>query len=253
MAMAANGKPNICLTLTARVTSDEGPIQRYERLHTAWRALVKRILRQFSLPPEKRWVLKTEEGYEYQDVNTYAATAKTSEKSVKKLHYMAFNEETEAGEPHLHILLRTRYIPQKWISQIMDILMSSPVVWIERIRGAGKCIAYVAKYVTKSPAQFGKHKRYWVSRNYEIVKKEYKDTVIMDKRNSRIKMQRFEEFIRETVLSGKIPIPLTTNIVRLLSLRETSRQYPGFSEGEPIPDLIKSYLWLAVWRKKCRV
>jgi len=44
--------------------------------------------------------------------------------------------------------------------------MSSPIVDIRKIRSAKEVIRYVAKYVTKKPAQFGTAKRYWASQHY---------------------------------------------------------------------------------------
>ena len=105
-AVAASGEPNICLTLTINVATGETPSERYRILHNSWKILAKRILRQFKLPAEKRWTLKTEDGHEYQDIVSYRVTRNTSSDKITALHYMAFAEETKQKEPHLHILLR---------------------------------------------------------------------------------------------------------------------------------------------------
>lgn len=133
MAMAANGLPTRMLTLTVSPAVGSSPLERRQLLHDAWKKLTKRIMRK--------------EGW-------------------KQLHYMAFVEKTKRGEPHLHILLRCGYISQKWISAQMRDLVGAPFVWISLIRNAEHAVRYVAKYVTKEPAQFGSLKRYWRSRWY---------------------------------------------------------------------------------------
>jgi len=47
-------------------------------------------------------------------------------------------------------------------------LISAPIIDIRRIRNQKETIRYVAKYITKAPAQFGTAKRYWSSRDYEL-------------------------------------------------------------------------------------
>jgi len=84
------------------------------------------------------------------------------------INYFAVVEETKQGEPHLHILLRSPYIPQAFISDCMRDLIGAPIVDIRRIRSARDVVTYVAKYITKAPKQFGTAKRYWSSRDYEI-------------------------------------------------------------------------------------
>jgi hypothetical protein len=63
--------------------------------------------------------------------------------------------------------MRCPYIPQDWISEQMSEMLGSPIVWIEQIHATRQAIAYVTKYVTKAPAQWGNKKRYWQSRNWD--------------------------------------------------------------------------------------
>ena len=249
-AMAASGVPNSCLTLTVNTSVGESPTERYKILHNSWKLLVKRILRQFKKPPAQRWVLTTPEGYEYQELRSYRITDKTKAGRVKRLHYMAFAEETEAKEPHLHILLRTQYIPQRWISQQMQEMQNSPIVWIEKIKGARQAIAYVTKYVTKAPAQFGKCKRYWVSRLYRIKDNYIRPEPQFHRRNSQIIRQPFQELYLEIVRKGLIPIVLNTEQLRLLTLRQAQAVYGSDDSFESSPQIISSYLWLHRWKRK---
>lgn len=168
MAEAAAGEPNKLLTLTVNANVGTSSGERRDLLHDAWKKLVKRINRQFALPPNKRWTLKRKTRTIPQQQKVEAITNKTAAAEVRAVPYFAFLERTKRGEPHLHILLRVPFIPQDWLSEAMDDLAGSPVVWIEEIKGAKHAVAYVTKYVTKEPAQWGNKKRYWRSRNWRV-------------------------------------------------------------------------------------
>lgn len=249
-AMAASGLPNSCLTLTSRRIDGERPATQYARLHSAWRVLAKRILRQFARPSEQRWKLLTPEGYEYYDVLAYRITSQVKAKQVKRLHYMAFVEATELGAPHLHILLRTKYIPQHWISQQMEALINSPIVWIEKVKGPRSAIQYVTKYVVKAPAQFGKSRRYWTSRFYRIVKKDKPERPVLDRQNAQRVRQSFEEFVLDILRRGTIPVPQAREHVRLYTHKAAWRLFSDGKEWQPCAEMIKASLWLANVRRQ---
>jgi len=142
MAVAAAGEPQRFLTLTVNPKCYADPEQRLRKLSWAWRTIVKRLRRKYGRDA---------------------------------VEYLAVVEETKAGEPHLHILLRGKYLPQKELSQAMQELIESPIVYIERIKSTTHAVRYVAKYIGKKPAQFGTCKRYWQSVNYQH-ELEYSDT-----------------------------------------------------------------------------
>lgn len=253
MAIAASGKPTICLTLTHLYEPGADQAAHYRDLHSAWKILVKRILRQFAKEPKDRWILKTDEGYHYQSIVANTITRKTRAKRIRKLHYMAFAEETKNGEPHLHILLRTVFIPQAWISQQMKELLNSPVTWIEKIKGPKAAIAYVTKYVTKAPAQFGKSRRYWVSRWYQLVKRERTKQPLYERINTRVHFQSFKEFITEILAQGSIPKIISQTEVQLYSQRQPKTRL-GLDQIFPTPaDGVASSLWLSRWRRELRI
>lgn len=131
--LARAGKPTSFITLTSRATDDETADERAQKMVRAWRLIVKRAKRQFHL---------------------------------KRLPYLTVIEATKKGEPHLHILARVKWLPQKWLSAQCDELLNAPVVWIERINAAAKIAAYVAKYIGKAPHKFSGVKRYWRSLDY---------------------------------------------------------------------------------------
>jgi len=134
MAQASSGTPTRFITLTVNPDVGDDPEHRLKLLANAWRLVIKRLRR---LHPDK------------------------------EIEYLALVEATKAGEPHLHILFRGPYISQQLLSTFMAELIQSPIVDIRRIKNAKEAIRYVAKYVTKKPAQFGTAKRYWFSQHYQ--------------------------------------------------------------------------------------
>jgi len=139
MAKAASGEPTRFLTLTVNPRRGGSPEERLAGLAHAWRILVKRLRRANPTDP---------------------------------IEYLAIVELTKRGEPHLHILLRSPYIPHALISAAMDELIDAPIVDIRRIREPKEVIRYVAKYLTKANVRLGTAKRYWSSRSYELDKEE---------------------------------------------------------------------------------
>ena len=88
------------------------------------------------------------------------------ELGVDKIPFMAVFEKTKRGWPHLHILCRSPFISQKWISEKCAKYLNSPVVFIERIKSAARTARYVAKYCSKDPQIWDGVKRYWRSLDY---------------------------------------------------------------------------------------
>jgi len=144
MAQAASGEPLRFLTLTVNPSIGNDPEHRLRLLANAWRIVVKRLRRKYAPQP---------------------------------IEYLAVVEETHQGEPHLHILLRSPYIPQSFISRAMQEIINAPIVDIRRIRNPKEVVRYVAKYITKAPAQFGHAKRYWASSNYDLGRETYRKRV----------------------------------------------------------------------------
>lgn len=137
LALASSGNPTRFLTLTVNPATGTDAESRLKLLTHAWKVLVKRLRR------------------------AYGNDA---------INYLAVVEQTKRGEPHLHILLRSPYIPQAVISEAMRELIDAPIVDIRLIRSQQEVVRYVAKYITKAPTQFGKNKRYWQSTAYELDK-----------------------------------------------------------------------------------
>ncbi len=80
--------------------------------------------------------------------------------------YFAVFEATKAGQPHLHILCRVKWIDQATLSGWMRRRIGAPIVDIRRCTSDRAAARYVSKYVGKAPGKFGTCKRYWQTRNY---------------------------------------------------------------------------------------
>lgn len=86
----------------------------------------------------------------------------------RKLPFLAVFEATKLGWPHLHILLRSGFIEQRWLSEQMADLIQSPIVDIRLARSPQQIASYCAKYVGKDTGKFGTSKRYWQSQDYDL-------------------------------------------------------------------------------------
>ena len=86
----------------------------------------------------------------------------------KTIPFLAVFEETKAGEPHLHIVCRSRWIPQDWLSDQMKAELDAPIVDIKRVKSKRQVSSYVAKYVGKGPEKFPGTKRYWRSQDWFV-------------------------------------------------------------------------------------
>lgn len=95
-------------------------------------------------------------------------------KEIRKQHgnhdaqFLTVFEATKLDWPHLHILMRSGWIDQKWLSARMKQLTASPVCDVRRVHSKRGAARYVAKYVAKGPGKFGTLKRYWCTPAYEI-------------------------------------------------------------------------------------
>lgn len=132
---AYRGHPNTFITLTVNPQIGQNPQDRAQKLVEAWRK-VRRKARKL-------------EGN-------------------KTLPFLAVIEETQEGEPHLHILCRVKWIPQAWLSREMDFQIGAPVCDIRRVNSKKKAARYVAKYIGKNPEKYAGCKRYWRSQDYII-------------------------------------------------------------------------------------
>lgn len=168
IAECIGGAPNKFLTLTFRSDDHSSPDNAARKLAHAWRLLRLRIMR--GKPELDRWraaCAKADKAGKPRPAKPDLAKAGKHQKP-EPLPFIAVFERTQNGWPHLHILLRARFIKQSWIAREMDALISSPIVWIETVTGTTKLAAYVAKYCGKDPFKFATVKRYWSSKDFDL-------------------------------------------------------------------------------------
>lgn len=132
--LARNGKPNTFITLTVNPRFLGSSAERAAALAAAWRTIVAKAKRRYSY---------------------------------KKLEYLCVFEATKAGEPHLHILARCKWLDQRWLSAQMALLMRAPICDIRRVKSLRHIARYVAKYIGKDPQRFATCKRYWTTQGWD--------------------------------------------------------------------------------------
>lgn len=86
----------------------------------------------------------------------------------KKIQYLAVLEATKKGEPHMHIVQRGGFIPQKWLSEQLEELVGAWNADIRYIYNPAKAGRYVAKYLGKDLHQFEGCKRYWRTMGWNL-------------------------------------------------------------------------------------
>jgi len=131
--LAHAGNPNMFMTLTTSPHVELDAYERARRMTRSWHKLVAQIKRK----------LRT-----------------------NALDYLAVVEQTKRGEPHMHILLRSKYIDHAWLSAAWERMTGAKIVHVRRIDDTGRAAAYVTKYLSKTPMRFGRNKRYFRSRRY---------------------------------------------------------------------------------------
>lgn len=131
--LGISGEPNTLLTLTVNPSEGDGPAARAVRLAHAWRRLRRAAMKHY--------------GYDC-------------------LPFLAVFERTQAGEPHLHILLRVKWLDHAWLSNWMKAEENAPIVDIRRVGSKGRVASYVSKYIGKDPERFEGTKRYWRSKDW---------------------------------------------------------------------------------------
>lgn len=169
--LALAGHPNKFLTLTVNPHLGVDQAQRAQALVWAWRVLVKRLARK---------------------------------QKVKKIEHMWVMEATKKGEAHLHILLRSDWIDQSYISEAMRELIKAPIVWIRRIADQGKMASYVAKYCSKDLAKFTGCKRYGYTRGWAVDAEYLEQKEARKDAGWRKAAYGIEEVERECLMAGAV-------------------------------------------------
>lgn len=197
--LAASGLPDMFVTLTTSNETADDFVSAARCLAEAWKLIVKRIKRK----------------YQYE-----------------KLEYLAVFEAQKSGRPHLHLLLRCKWIDQKWLSQTCAEILSAPIVDVRRINSAKQAASYVTKYVGKAPGKFGTLKRYWHSRAYALSK-----TV------KEILPKVFGEYTERLNMSiGELAFTMRT-LGAYISVEDDWHVLADWGEGVPMLRMVRNAPW----------
>lgn len=82
------------------------------------------------------------------------------------IEYLCVFEQHKSGWPHLHVLIRSRFISQRWLSHYMERRGLGKIVDIRKIKGKAQAAYYVSKYMGKEPRRYDGCKRYWTSTKF---------------------------------------------------------------------------------------
>lgn len=140
-----DGNPNTIITLTLHSDWAANPEQGVKVLSRAWSLIRKRDARK---------------------------------RKGKPIPFLAVVELTKGGTPHLHIICRSKWMDQKWLSNCMAEIADAPIVHIKRIDHPGRVSGYCAKYISKDTARVGTNKRYWQSADYPTTPKQPKTPLL---------------------------------------------------------------------------
>lgn len=121
MAQAKAGKPERIITLTTRPRPGMDTLHAVRWMRERWQRLLYRLRRQFP-----------------------------------RLEYFAVTELHKSGWPHMHILTRGCYIPQRMLSDWWMKLTGSFKVHIQHIQRKWKGVCEATKYLLKTARQFHK-------------------------------------------------------------------------------------------------
>lgn len=123
--------PNRFVTLTLKASPETPPLELLAAANRAWSILWRRLRRKWPNEP---------------------------------LGYAKVVELTKAGTPHLHILLQSPYINQRWLSGQWRELTGSFIVDIRKVKSQRMLTGYLTSYLTKS-LQVPQGARKWSASN----------------------------------------------------------------------------------------
>lgn len=141
MRKAAEGHPNLFMTLTCDPERYETPEEAARDMKRGLVALRRRI--------ERKW-------------------------KVKNIPFIVVYERTKKGWPHMHLLMRAPYMHWKVLRGMWNDITGAFEVDVREIKKRSSVLFYVTKYIGKDLARFEGCKRWWRSHNYAEPKKDEK-------------------------------------------------------------------------------
>lgn len=168
IAQAIKGKAERFITLTSSEATAENPIERCKVLIRAWRQIREEIACNMALPEDQRFALPVDE--RWHDIYKRLRQLRRDPEIMRRnaVEFLAVVEAQGNGNPHLHIIARGSYVPQRWLSWRMSALARAPICDIRYVKDRRKLANYVAKYCGKDPQRFGTCKRYWQSKGWAL-------------------------------------------------------------------------------------
>lgn len=142
---AVAGHPTALLTLTLSSKQYPDPDDAADQLKRGLVALRKRIARRF---PNER------------------------------IPFLAVFEKHKSGHPHLHLLIRAKFLPIRMLKRMWEDITGSYQVDIRGLKKSRQAALYVAKYVGKDLSAFPGCKRWWRSHDYDQSLPETEDSII---------------------------------------------------------------------------
>lgn len=85
---------------------------------------------------------------------------------LENFEFLAVFEKHKSGHPHLHLLIKGKYLPWKLLRKWWMALTSSHQIDIRKINSHGLAAMYCAKYIGKDLSSFQGCKRWWRSSGY---------------------------------------------------------------------------------------
>lgn len=136
MHAARKGEPNLFLTLTCKPGRFASPHDAARDMKRGLVLLRRRI--------QRKW-------------------------GVKNLPFIVVYEKTQAGWPHMHLLLRAPYMHWKVLRAMWQELTGAHQVDVRFIKNKSQVLFYVTKYIGKALHAFEGCKRWWRSHNYNVI------------------------------------------------------------------------------------
>lgn len=133
IALAIAGEPTTFLTLTTNPHHQSNPTLAAEELKLAFNRLIRKLRK---------------------------VAGKGS------FQYFAVWERTKKEMPHLHVLLRAPFVPQRQISDFMAEQIDAPIIDIRSVQGKTSVAKYVGKYLAKDPMKFEGRQHFFYSRRW---------------------------------------------------------------------------------------
>lgn len=189
---------------------------------TARKILVRRIT---DAAPERFITLSVRhEGDPQESLNTCTHQFRRLIQTLRRRHgpmeYVRIIEYCVDGYPHLHILQRGPYIPQRELSELWSHYTGATVVDIRKAHG--RSTRYVAKYISKATADQSQWNRQTVSASRGF--------------------WRDKPWFTEFIAFWEVPEPLTTYAAKLAAHHAIVRLRPGVywmwerSPGDELPE-----------------